>query len=250
MNKQRLRICIIATLSILATFLPCVNTQATEVQSSQSIDRQEINKCFYIHQEYPDVIKHPEGIYVPIYDSPDINLKKIGYLVDSVFVISEENGWAKVLAKNGEKNYAFIPLKYLYPKPQSNVSSEELEVPKFEINYPYKQEITDALEEIINYSKDNIVISSIVGALIIVGFILLSIKYPLFRKVALRILAIIGIIIGIVLVLNVIIFIIKYIIYMIYLIIKAIIYIIGGFIALLWLLGGGAGRQWDRDHKK
>jgi len=59
---------------------------------------------------------------------------------------------------------------------QETNTKEELEAPKFEFNYPYKQEIIQ--------------------------------------------------------------------------IIKAIIYIIGGFIALLWIFSGGVGRQWDRDHKK
>jgi len=131
---------------------------------------------------------------------------------------------------------------------QQQAKQKELEAPKFEINYPYKQEIIISSKEFINYFKDNIIISSFVGALVIACFVLFWIKYSLFRKIALIILAIIGIVIGIVLVLNVVIFVIKFIIYMIGLILKAIIYIIAGFIVLIWLFSGGVGRQWDRDH--
>ena len=235
---------------LLAAFLPEVNTQAIEVQSSQSGDQQKIYKWFYIHQEYPNVIEQGGVVFVPIYESPDENHGKISYLKDSVFVISEENGCAKVSVANAN-GYAFVPLKYLSEKRLINTTikdEDEWEAPKFEIDYPYKQEIINFFEEIIDYLKYNIIMSSIVGALIIAGFVLLCIKYPLFRKIALIILAIIGAIIAIVLILNVIIYLIKLIVYIIKVIIRAIIYIIAGFIVLLWIAGGGIGRQWDRDH--
>ena len=70
----------------------------------------------------------------------------------------------------------------------------------------------------------------IYAGLIVTIFAILFILFPKFRKVMLIILGAIAVVAAIVAVIYVIIF------------------VIAGIIVLLWLLGGGVGRQWDRDH--